>query len=227
MKVFKKVKIRKIATFFVSTLGLSFLVGAFSPVIASAKENPTDVNTTVYDAGLEISVTETEEIFDGYTIKTYTDSEGNVSVFDSRKDYVVENGEEIAFDVSVSTELSAIQSNGYVSPLASLPAWQRIRRSTYTIAFEKAIKDLTVSSILGAMSGYLLAIYTVAVIIKAAHEKPDLRASQKFYIRSDQYGKTNSYNQVATHSYSLDTKYRKVSKTDKFSNQQLKTFLGY
>lgn len=55
-----------------------------------------------------MKIIEKEEGFGDYTIATYTDSERNVSVFDSRENYVVENGEEIDFSIVETEETDLI-----------------------------------------------------------------------------------------------------------------------
>lgn len=219
-----KTKIRKTTLFFVISFSISIIVNILAPVIVNAEEN-SNITNNVYEVDSEMKIIEEEEDFWDYTITTYTDSEGNVSVFDSRENYVVENGEEIGFSIVETEETDLIEN--FNQAKVSLPAWQRIRRNTYTLEFIKSIDDLAISTILGAIKPWMGAATGIAAIIKANYAKPDLRSSKVFYVRKDQYGKTNQYNRVETHTYSLDTKYRKIAKTDKFSHGELKTFLGY
>lgn len=179
----------------------------------------------IHDAGLGAVVIEHTEDFGEYTISTFTDNFGNTSIFDSREDYVVENGGIIHYDVTETEEI--VDLNSQIVPMVSLPAWQRIRRLDTTVAFEKAIRDLVVSTILGAIKIWFGVAYGIAQAIRDGHQKPDLYNTRSFYVRRDTYGKTFSYNTTGTHRYALDARWRKVSRTDQFTNQELRRFLGY
>lgn len=63
--------------------------------------------------------------------------------------------------------------------------------------------------------------------MKEAYAKPDLKSSKVFYLYSNVYGKTNHYGKEATHTYSLDSKNRVIRRSDTFSDNNLKKFLGY
>ena len=197
-----------------------------SVTLNSDCENAIDISSEVISIDPNLTLTVVTEKFTDYNIVTVSDNQGNISISDSRYSYVIENGNKIETTIS-ETESDVL--NESITPFALVPAWQKIRTFTTTIAFEKAIKDLAISTIIAQVKALKIVGYTLtaAGLVKAAYEKPDLRSSKAFYLRRDIYGYTNQYGREGTHTYSLDTKYRKISKTDSFNDVNLKAFLGY
>lgn len=165
------------------------------------------------------------ETFDTYNIVTVTDSDGNISISDSRYNYVLENGEKIT--ATLTEEFTTYPNNNLLNQRKAVPAWQKIRSNKVTASFDRVIKDVLIGTLLAKVNKILGHAYTVVSVVKTAYDKPDLKSSKVFYLNTNIYGKTNQLNYEGRHTYSLDAKNRVISKTDHFSDSNLKKFLGY
>lgn len=196
--------------FLMLALFSSIVVGPVSVLADEEKISEPVVSTEKIDIDDTTSAVITTEAFQGYTIVTVNDNQGNTSIADSRLDYVLENGEKIYVEIS-STDMLANEPTAF-----AVPAWQKIRTSTVTAAFDRAIKDLAVGTILSKIKAVLGWAYSAASLVKASYEKPDLKGSKAFYIRTVTYGYTYQSGREGRHTYSLDSKSRKIGKTDHF-----------
>lgn len=215
-----KKKLLMFITALVIGAGPFMTIGYSVYATSSEIDNQASTLTESIPINSNLSLEVTTETYPGYEVITVTDNQGNISVSDSRQNYVLENGKKIGITINEST--------GLIPPtLKSVPAWQYVRTNTVTVAFDKAIKDLAIGTLLAKAKAVLGIVYSAVSVIKAAYEKPDLRASKAFYLQTNTYGKTNHLNYNGRHIFSLDAKKRKIKHTDYFSDIALKNFLGY
>lgn len=172
-------------------------VTSTSLAVASSELNNGRTTTEFLNISPNLTVKIETEWFNDYNIVTVTDSDGNISVSDSREDYVLENNEKIEVELQESSLLYP-NSNTFNGQRAAVPAWQKIRSNKITASFDKAIKDLIIGTLLAKVKSLLGYAYTAVSIVKEA-----------------------------THTYSLDSKNRVIRRSDTFSDNNLKKFLGY
>lgn len=215
--------VRKNLILFIATLvtgAVSFLTIGYSAFAASDElDNKISTVTEYIPVNSNLSLEMTTETYTGYEIISVTDNQGNISISDSRKNYVLENGEKIGVTIDRSSSFNSSNST-----LKTVPAWQYLRTNTITVAFDKTIKEIAIGTLLSKVKAVLGYAYSAVAVVKAAYEKPDLHSSKSFYLKTNIYAKTNQLNYEGRHTFSLDAKKRVIKNTNYFSNTNLKKF---
>ena len=161
-------------------------------------------------------------VYDGYIIKTVEDSHGNRSVYDSRYDYVVENGEKIYFDEVFEKDF--LSGNANINNY-SASNWRFIRTWQSKVTFDKAISDLAITTIaakIPVIGKYKIAASIAKTIYDAYVAKPDLKLSNAFYNVHDIYGYIFTQSREGEKQYQKDSKGRIINGTTQYSDPDMK-----
>lgn len=114
----------------------------YMEVSASEKDNLNKEVQIIGNEELEIK----EDVHNNYKEVIVTSSEGDIATFDTRDNFVIENGHKIQFSICIE------EDDIKILPM-KLSDWKQIRSYTMTVKMEKALDRMTVSAITAFIRG--------------------------------------------------------------------------
>lgn len=161
---------------------------------------------------------------DDYSVIKTEDSEGNKASYDTRDDFIIENGKKIY--VILKKETTDIESNQDGISSREKTDWRKIRTSTHTIKFERAVTNISIA----AITAYIKPIYSIgyaavseiAQYIKNKYKIGSLKNKKIVYIRTDVYGYIYTISREGYKKYSLDANKKKIGGTTTYSDPSMK-----
>lgn len=206
---------KKIMVFVLSVI-MVFSI-SYTEVGASEKSSTNKVVQKIGNEELEV----TEDVHSNYKEVMVTSSKGDVVTFDTRDNFILENGHKIQF--SVQMQVNEIE----IMPM-KLPDWRQIRAYTMTIKMEKALDRMTVSAITAFIRGKGLVLKIgkgatfIAKRLYTRYREKSLRGKKAFYVKTIVYGYIFTTSREAYKKLYQDLNKKSIPDTTTYSDSAIK-----
>lgn len=186
-------------------------------IFASDYERVTNEVQRIGDEELEI----TEKKYDNYKQIIVKSSDGDLASYDTRNNYILENGNKIGFSLQIEEDPSDIV------PM-KLSDWRQIRSYTMTIKMEKALDRMTVSAITAFIRGKGLVLKIgkgatfVAKRLYTRYREKSLKGKKAFYVKTVVYGYIYTISREAYKKFYQDINKKTIPDTTTYSDSAIK-----
>lgn len=189
----------------------------YMEVSASEKDNLNQEVQKIGTEELEIK----ENVHNTYREVVVTSSEGDIATFDTRDNFVIENGHKIQFSICIK------EDDIKILPM-KLSDWKQIRSYTMTVKMEKALDRMTVSAITAFIRGKGLVLKVgkgatfIAKRLYTRYREKSLKGKNAFYVKTVVYGYIYTTSREAYKKFYQDLNKKTVPDTTTYSDSAIK-----
>lgn len=190
---------------------------SYIEIEASEKSSTNKLVQKIGNEVLEV----TEDIHSNYKEIMVTSSEGDVVTFDTRDNFVIENGQKIRFTIQMQ------ENEMEITPM-KLSDWKQIRAYTMTIKMEKALDRMTVSAITAFIRGKGLVLKIgkgatfIAKRLYTRYREKSLKGKKAFYVKTVVYGYIFTTSREAYKKFYQDLNKKSIPDTTTYSDSAIK-----